>query len=44
MKRLAVDLLSIAKDAMPDSYYESDKRCQFARYVLSSLKMKKDKK
>lgn len=32
--KLAQDLLTISKLAMPDTYYASDSRCRFAREIL----------
>ena len=37
VEKLAKDLLRIAKVAMPDSYYATDRRCQHARQVLRSI-------
>lgn len=34
---LAAALLAIAEQAMPDSYFASDTRCQLARNVLDHL-------
>jgi len=35
--RMARDLLSIAKLAMPDTYYQSDSRCKRARKIIKEL-------
>lgn len=34
---LAVSLLQIAHEAMPDTYFRTDSRCQLARRVLNGL-------
>jgi len=34
--KLAVGLLEIASLAMPDSYYQSDRRCKLARKILKT--------
>jgi hypothetical protein len=36
-ERVAKGLLSIAKLAMPDTFYASDSRCQAARRLLNHL-------
>lgn len=39
--KLAKGLLAIAKTAMPDSYFENDRRCQFARKMLAKYQRKR---
>lgn len=40
MRQLAQGLLEIAEMAMPDTIFQTDRRCQLARRVLSTMKSK----
>lgn len=36
-KQLALELLGIAEQAMPDTYFQGDSRCQHARRILKLI-------
>lgn len=40
IRRLATDLLSLGKQTLPLAQFKSDKRCQFARYMLAMVKVR----